>query len=439
MSEQKFVRVKLKELLTHYMSGPSPDCEERNVADSSEWGLLKTTAVTWNGWNPNAHKVPPASYWGNKRLEVRKGDVIVTKAGPRHRVGVVAYVDDTPPQIMVSGKMIGLRPDHQKTDGRVLAAVLSSEKTQRNLDTKTTGMAESQLNFTNDFLLETEIELPPLETHPSLSRIIAAIEAQIDLTEALIEKYSQIKAGMMQDLFTRGLTPDGKLRPPRTEAPELYQETPIGWIPKEWDYAKLKQFVRSAQYGISTSLSDAEIGIPVLRMNNIQDNAFDVADVKYSDSDEARTLKLKIGDVLYNRTNSMQHVGKTAIWRDELPECSFASYLVRINLHDEKISAGYFAHWMSRTSSQNALRRYATPAVQQVNINPTNLQKICISCPQKLEEQELIVERINQLDFTIKNEQQLLRKLEVQKSGLMHDLLTGERPVKIDDPEPADV
>ena len=53
-------------------------------------------------------------------------------------------------------------------------------------------------------------------------------------TEALIQKYQQIKAGLMHDLFTRGITSDGQLRPPREKAPELYKETAIGWIPKEW-------------------------------------------------------------------------------------------------------------------------------------------------------------------------------------------------------------
>ena len=58
---------------------------------------------------------------------------------------------------------------------------------------------------------------------------------KIEQTETLIAKYQQIKAGLMHDLFTRGVTPDGKLRPTRAEAPQLYQESPLGWIPKEWE------------------------------------------------------------------------------------------------------------------------------------------------------------------------------------------------------------
>ena len=68
-----------------------------------------------------------------------------------------------------------------------------------------------------------------------IANALNSIDQTIEKTEALIQKYQHIKAGLMHDLFTRGIGADGKLRPPREEAPELYQETAIGWIPQDWD------------------------------------------------------------------------------------------------------------------------------------------------------------------------------------------------------------
>ncbi len=68
-----------------------------------------------------------------------------------------------------------------------------------------------------------------------IAEILSTLDETIEQTEALIAKYQQIKAGLMHDLFTRGVTPDGKLRPTRAEAPQLYKESPLGWIPKEWE------------------------------------------------------------------------------------------------------------------------------------------------------------------------------------------------------------
>lgn len=263
-----------------------------------------------------------------------------------------------------------------------------------------------------------------------ISEVLNALDNQIDATQALIDKYTAIKQGMMVDLFSRGIDPETKaLRPTFEEAPELYHKTPLGMLPNGWVCAPIKKFVQSAEYGISTSLNDDSSGIPVLRMNNIQNSRFNVEDLKFTKVPEAYRLKLSTGDVLYNRTNSMEHVGKTAIWRGELAECSFASYLVRINVNKCELLPEYFSFWMSQESSQNALRAFATPAVQQVNINPTNLQRVLMSCPVSLLEQREIVDRIDAADAVLLREREALLKLNAQKSGLMQDLLTDKVPV----------
>jgi hypothetical protein len=79
----------VQDVILGYFCGPSPTCEERNIDDDIEWGVLKTTAVTKeNGWNWKAHKVLPKAFWNKPNLELKKGTVVVTKAGPRHRVDV---------------------------------------------------------------------------------------------------------------------------------------------------------------------------------------------------------------------------------------------------------------------------------------------------------------------------------------------------------------
>ena len=78
-----------------------------------------------------------------------------------------------------------------------------------------------------------------VSTQKKIATILSTIDTSIEQTEALIEKYQHIKAGLMHDLFTRGVLPNGQLRPSREQAPELYQETAIGWIPREWSLHRL--------------------------------------------------------------------------------------------------------------------------------------------------------------------------------------------------------
>ena len=77
--------------------------------------------------------------------------------------------------------------------------------------------------------------LPSLLEQRKIARILTTLDNLIEKTEALIAKYQAIKQGMMHDLFTRGVDAHGHLRPPQAEAPDLYKQSELGWIPKEWE------------------------------------------------------------------------------------------------------------------------------------------------------------------------------------------------------------
>ncbi|MBX3356400.1 MAG: restriction endonuclease subunit S [Phycisphaeraceae bacterium] len=193
----------VRDVITRYFCGPSPTCEERNISGEEEWGVLKTTAATVeNGWAWRQHKALPRAYWGREHQKVRVGDVIITKAGPRHRVGVSAWVDYVPDRIIVSGKMIGLRPHAQKAVPLVLAAALGSKHTQRFLDERTTGMAESQVNFENQNVLEAPLRLPPIDEQRAIATVLFDMDAEIAALETRRDKTRAIKQGMMQQLLT---------------------------------------------------------------------------------------------------------------------------------------------------------------------------------------------------------------------------------------------
>lgn len=216
----KWETKRVAEVIAQYFCGPSPTCEERNIEGTEEWGVLKTTAATKeHGWDWRKHKVLPRAFWGLGHLKAQIGDVIITKAGPRHRVGVAAWVDHIPERIIVSGKMIGLRPDPKKAVPLMLAAALHSRHTQQFLDQRTTGMAESQVNFENSALLDAPIELPSIEEQQDIAAVLSDMDAEIAALERRRDKTKQIKQGMMQQLLT------GRIRLVKPAAPAVQTET----------------------------------------------------------------------------------------------------------------------------------------------------------------------------------------------------------------------
>src|SRR5262249_48291682 len=157
-------------------------------------------------------------------------------------VGVVVYVIDTTPHLMVSGKMVGLSPNPDLILPEVLASALSMYLPQKYLDDRTTGMAESQVNFTNDALLATPIHVPPLSEQRSISEILAAADKAIRTTEGIIAKLEQVKQGFLHDFLVLGIDDRGKIRDPKTH-PDRFEMTVKGLIPLGWRITPLVDLV----------------------------------------------------------------------------------------------------------------------------------------------------------------------------------------------------
>lgn len=104
-----------------------------------------------------------------------------------------------------------------------------------------------------------------------ISEVLAGVDEAIEQTEALIAKTQQIKVGLMHDLFTRGVTSDGQLRPTRENAPQLYKESPLGWIPAEWEVRQLGELCETASGGTPSRAATKYWGgvIPWLKTGEI--------------------------------------------------------------------------------------------------------------------------------------------------------------------------
>lgn len=282
-----------------------------------------------------------------------------------------------------------------------------------------TGSAGQQRVPASFFSSFTVPRLPKPE-QSKIAEVLSTVDRAIAQTEALIAKQQRIKTGLMQDLLTRGIDEHGQLR---SEATHVFKDSPLGRIPVEWECEKLSVFVPSAEYGISSSLGAD--GYPVLRMNNLLDGEAELSDLKHTDIVVPEHLWLRNGDVLFNRTNSWEHVGRTGIWRSQIEKATFASYLVRLNPDPKKLLPDLLNIWLNWEPAQIAMRRQATPAVQQVNINPTNLRSILAAFPVDLDEQQMIMDRVAGLKAALADYKANLEKLHHLKTALMQDLLTG--------------
>lgn len=267
-----------------------------------------------------------------------------------------------------------------------------------------------------------------------IAAILSGVDAAIEKTEALTAKYQQIKAGLMHDLFTRGVLPNGQLRPPREKAPEMYQETVIGWVPREWDIEKLgtmAKIVSGVTLGSRESPSNS-IEVPYLRVANVQDGYLDLSEIKTVRifRRELEFLRLQPGDVLMNEGGDFDKLGRGAVWAGEIDDCVHQNHVFRARTDPDILLPRYLAFYSESTFGKKYFLLSSKQSTNLASINSTQLNAYPIAFPSLTEQQE-IVTRIAAANQRINRLKTEASKLHQQKLGLMQDLLTGKVPVKV--------
>lgn len=234
----------------------------------------------------------------------------------------------------------------------------------------------------------------------------------------------------MHDLFTRGVTPAGHLRPTREQTPDLYKESPLGWIPKEWEVKPLLQ-VATYQHGRpfpSTDYSDE--GVLLLRPGNLHTSGIVKWDASHTTRIPEQWLQecpeyvLKAEDIVMNLTAQSledQFLGRVCIVQTSEPSLLNQ----RIARFQSIQTYHYFLYWLLRSSQfRNQIDRTVQGTKVQ-HIYNSDLNRVVLAIPETGWEQERISATLQSITESLISTEADLDKLHQQKHGLMQDLLTG--------------
>ena len=199
-------------------------------------------------------------------------------------------------------------------------------------------------------------------------------------------------------------------------------------LSKKWQWKTIGDVCEKVEYG-SSAKSKVEGSVPVLRMGNIQDGYLDWEKLVYSDDRaEIEKYSLRKGDVLFNRTNSPELVGKAAIYDDERAAI-FAGYLIRIHRKQDLLNGKYLTYFLNSKIALDYGKTVMISSVNQANINGTKLKAYPIPLP-PLTEQRKIVSSLDVLVTEIQSlesiYQQKLAALDELKKSLLHQAFSGE-------------
>jgi type I restriction enzyme S subunit len=394
--------------------------------------FLRSECVTDGGFiNDGLSYISEEANYFLKRSEIRAGDMLITITGNVGRV-IIYPASMRPGNINQHIARIRI-VDADELNATYISYVLSSQSYRDYYLRITTGLAYPQISL--EQIRHSEIPAPPLPQQQKIAKILTTVDNLIEQTQALIDKYTAIKQGMMGDLFTRGIdlsgTPEtnpnhGQLRPSFEEAPELYKETELGWVPRQWSTVSLGEIADKITSGSRDwAAYYADNGDLFVRISNLtrEHINFRWDSVKYVDiggGSEGERTRLLEGDILISITADLGIVGV-------VPKGFERAY---INQHTALVRLGsqcnprFIGNYLSSHMGQIQFEKYNdTGAKAGLNL-PTIASLKCVF--PSLNEQDEISKIIDALDSKVSIQKVERSKHEMIKKGLMQDLLTGK-------------
>lgn len=340
---------------------------------------------------------------GSTKQVVQEGDVLLSKIVPHIRRAWIVK-QTTNHRLIASGEWIVFRDS--RFDPGYLRHLLTADGFHRQFMQTVSGIGGSLLRARPTEVAKIKVPLPPKQEQQSIAAILDKADSLRRKRQEAIRLAEEFLRAVFIDMFGD----------PETN-------------PKSFPKGTIRDLVRSANYGTSEKANEQMGQYPILRMNNITyGGGWDFSSMKYVDLDEASANKYMAqkGDLLFNRTNSKELVGKTAVYmRDE--SMAIAGYLVRVRMN-ERGNAHYVSGYLNSAHGKRTLQARAKSIVGMANINAQEMQDIPLLLP-PVEQQEKYASIVGAIQERLKKQHAFLREAEVLRATLSDRFFShvGER------------
>lgn len=281
-----------------------------------------------------------------------------------------------------------------------------------------TAYGGAQPNISSQKMSVMTFPLPPLSEQQRIVERIEELFAKLDEAkerlQEVVDSFAVRKAAILHKAFTGELTKQWRRE--------------NGVSDESWEEKTIGEICSSLKYGTSKKSSD-DGEVVVLRMGNLQNGEIDWSNLSYtSDEEDIKKYLLKSGDVLFNRTNSPELVGKTSIYRGEMPAI-YAGYLIKLDYEKNIVVGDYLNYYLNSSKAKEYYMQVKTDGVSQSNINAKKIGEFEIPLP-TLSEQHEIVRLINDLLARERSAQQAaeqaLASIDLMKQSILARAFRGE-------------
>ena len=419
---------RLAEVVEESLSG---EWGEDPTLNNSLYPVISTLAIDYEG-NINFAELVLRKL--NKRklkkLLLRKNDILLEKSGGSSDkpAGKVALVKK-PFEGTCSNFIQIIRVKKKYSPVFVFYKMFSDfafRKTEK-FQQKTTGI----INFKINEYFSEMVPLPPLPEQQKIAEILETVDSAIDKTDQIIEKYKRIKQGLMQELLTKGIDENGKIRDEKTHH---FKASPLGRIPEEWKVTRLGEIASKEKYSFVDGPFGSNLktvhyttsGILVIQSNYFTKGKFNVINPTFTTEEKANELlrsNTKPSDIVIAKIGA--NYGAVAIIPETITRAVLSGNTMKITLDKNIANNVYVCFYLGYFKETDKINRILAAGSAQPALSLYGYKNLKIPLP-PLPEQQRIAAILSQIDEVIEKETQYRDKLKRLKAGLMQDLLTGK-------------
>lgn len=403
----------------------NPEALPGNTPGNARFRYIDLSAVeagfiNWDAVVETTFSVAPS----RARRIVKPFDALFGTVRPNLQSHGFIRADESGPLIASTGFSVIRARDGVSHPGYLFHSILSSQVAAQAVR-NAIGSSYPAVNDTD--VKRFQIFLPAFREQELIAQVLDTLDTAIRETEALIDKLKAVKQGLLHDLLTRGIDANGQLRPPQSEAPQLYKESPLGWIPGEWSWGTLGHWLTGKpKNGYSPQEAGEWTGVQMLGLGCLTKEGFFPVQLKPAPAGDKGLEKalLSDGDLLISRANTRELVGLVGVYRDVGTPCTYPDLMMRL-MPSEETSAEFLQLILQSNRVRRQIQAAASGTSESmVKISSSVVAGLKVAIP-KSDEQGIILCRTKALDGQLQSELQGLEVLRSIKVGLMDDLLTG--------------
>ena len=354
------------------------------------------------------------------------GDILVAKITPCLENGKQCVVPNFKEGFaFATTEVYALKPKHSIIDCYYLFAILRSPAIRKELASKMEGSTGRQ-RLPKHVLENLEVPLPPLPEQRAIAHVLRTVQRAKEATERVIAALKELKKSLMKHLFTYGPVP--------LDAADqvALQDTLIGPIPAHWRVVRLGELWEQGILWIKNGFPQGRFneqgkGVPHLRPFNVNDSGkVSLHQIKFvPPPPDNSPYWLRIGDIIFNNTNSEALVGKVAFF-DLEGRFVLSNHMTIVRVQNPRVLSNvWLAGWLLYLWHQGFTQTLARRHVNQASIGLARLKSIPIPLP-PLDEQREIARILQTVDRKIEAEENRKRALEGLFKSLLHHLMTAK-------------